>query len=56
MTFPDGSRRELSWPAGTSARFTPNLEVIGPAGQVIARKGSMVKGGCPTFERGILFR
>lgn len=54
MTFPDGSRRELGWPAGTRARFTPNLEVVGPAGQVIAREGSMVKGGCPTFDRGIL--
>ena len=32
MTIEDGSRRELVWLAGTSARFVPELEVIGPDG------------------------
>jgi len=48
MTWSDGSRREIGWDPGTSARFSPSLEVIGPDGAVVAREGSMVTGGCPT--------
>jgi hypothetical protein len=55
MNWGDGSRRELGWLPGTSARFTPNLEVIGADGQVIAREGSLVTGGCPTADTGVLF-
>lgn len=39
MTWSDGSRRELVWNSGTSARFDPN-------GTVIAREGSIVTGYC----------
>ena len=55
MTWPDGSRRELAWEPGTSARFTPNLEVIGPDGHVVAREGSPVTGGCPTADSTVTF-
>ena len=55
MTWPDGSRRELGWLPGTSARFTPNLEVIGPDGQVIAHEGSQVTGGCHTGDTTVTF-
>jgi hypothetical protein len=46
MTYPDGSRRELAWPPGTSARYAPGLEVVGPDGEVVAREGWMVVGSC----------
>jgi hypothetical protein len=46
LTLPDGSTRQLSWLAGTSARFTPDLEVIGPDGWVVAREGSLITGTC----------
>lgn len=36
----------ILWPAGSSARFVPDLEVIGPDGDVVAREGDlMVIGG-----------
>lgn len=53
MTWPDGSRREIGWDPGTSARFSPNLEVIGPDGAVVAREGSLVTGGCGTAETNV---
>jgi hypothetical protein len=43
---PDGTRRELAWSPGTSARFTPALEVVGPDGAVVAREGWLVVGSC----------
>jgi hypothetical protein len=46
LTLPDGALRQLSWPPGTSARFAPDLEVIGPDGRVIAREGSVITGTC----------
>jgi hypothetical protein len=53
MTLPDGTVRQLSWRPGTSARFAPNLEVIGPDGGVVAREGDVITGLCtvtPDFE------
>ncbi|HJP89081.1 MAG TPA: hypothetical protein VJ850_08615 [Candidatus Limnocylindrales bacterium] len=44
---PDGRRMELVWPAGYSARFTPQLEVLDETSQVVAREGSIATGGCP---------
>ena len=55
ITFEDGSRKELVWSAGTSARFTPALEVIGPSGSVIASEGSIVTGGCPVGDPNVLY-
>jgi hypothetical protein len=53
MTLPDGTSRQLAWRPGTSARFVPDLEVIGPDGRVLAREGSVITGSCtiaPDFE------
>jgi hypothetical protein len=55
MTFEDGSRKELVWSAGTSARFVPELEVVGPDGKVIASEGSLVTGGCPVGDPNVLY-
>jgi hypothetical protein len=55
MTFEDGSRKELVWTAGTSARFTPALEVIGPYGNVITSEGSRITSGCPVGDASVLF-
>jgi hypothetical protein len=53
MTFPDGSRHEIGWPLGYSARFVPGLEVLDEASRVIAREGSPVAGGCLTQDRDV---
>lgn len=53
MIGPDGRRTELAWRVGFSARFTPNLEVLDDRGQRVAVEGSLVTGGCPTFDAGV---
>jgi hypothetical protein len=55
MVYPDGSRTELSWPVGYSARFVPRLEVLDGAGRVVGRDGSLVTGGCSTQEPGVMY-
>jgi hypothetical protein len=50
MRFPDGTRHELAWPIGYSARFDPALEVLDDRGHVIAREGSHIGGGCETAD------
>lgn len=55
MTLEDGSRKELAWSAGISARFVPELEVIGPDGKVIAGEGTLVTGGCPVGDPNVLY-
>jgi len=46
MTRPDGTRQDLVWQVGYSARFTPQLEVLDQHGTVIASEGTLVTGGC----------
>jgi hypothetical protein len=46
LVFPGGSRREVSWRPGYSARFTPLIEVLDGRGDVVARDGSQALGGC----------
>jgi hypothetical protein len=48
QTAIDGAGRlEIVWPPGYQARFTPDLEVLDPYGEVIARDGDQVPaGGC----------
>jgi hypothetical protein len=42
-TSVDGGRRLLAtWPFGYSARFVTALEIVSPAGEVVAREGSIV--------------
>ena len=47
LTFVDGTRQELVWPAGFTARFVPSLEILDPSGAVYAREGYHPAGGCP---------
>ena len=39
LIAPTGVRRELLWPWGFTARFTPRLEVVAQDGAVVAREG-----------------
>jgi hypothetical protein len=55
MIRPDGTRGELGWPVGFSARFTPTLEVLDDHGRVIASEGSIVQGGCGTADPGVTY-
>jgi len=55
MILPDGSRTELAWPVGFSARFSPTLEVLDAQGRVIASEGSVVQGGCDTADPGVTY-
>ena len=42
----DGAgRQDVIWPPGYTARFTPRLEVLDAAGQVVIRDGDFVDGG-----------
>lgn len=54
ISGPDGRRTELAWPVGYSARFTPNLEVLNDRGRRVAVEGSLVTGGCPTLDAGVI--
>jgi len=54
MANPDGSRTDLSWPSGYSARFVPGLEVLDQNGRVVGRDGTLVTGGCSTQEHGVM--
>jgi hypothetical protein len=38
-----GLRFDIRWPEGFTARFTPTLEVLDPAGNVVARGGQTVR-------------
>lgn len=44
----DGRRRDIIWPPGYAARFTPRLEVLDEKGIVVFQDGSPVSGGCVT--------
>lgn len=55
MIRPDGTRTELAWPVGFSARFAPTLEVLDGQGRVIASEGSIVHGGCGTADPGVTY-
>jgi hypothetical protein len=54
MTYPDGSRAEIAWPAGYRARFDPALELLDASGRVVGREGSAIEGGCPTADPKVL--
>jgi hypothetical protein len=41
-----GGRIDVVFPPGFSARFTPNLEILNAADQVVGREGDPVEGGC----------
>jgi hypothetical protein len=41
-----GGRIDLVWPAGYSARFLPDLQVLDASGTVVAHEGDLVIGKC----------
>ena len=41
-------RRDVVFPAGFTARFTPGLEVLDGRGRVVAHQGTEITGGCTT--------
>jgi hypothetical protein len=47
LATPSG-RRDVLFPPGFTARFTPRLEVLNGNGDVVAREGTVVTGGCVT--------
>jgi len=55
MTVPDGSRQELAWPLGYSARFIPKLELLDETGSVVGREGTLITGGCGTPQKGVMW-
>ena len=40
------ARMDVDFPPWLGARFTPELEIVDASGQVIARTGDRVEGGC----------
>jgi hypothetical protein len=40
------ARRDVTWPAGYHARFTPNIEILDQNGSVVLRDGDHVDGAC----------
>jgi hypothetical protein len=51
LKTPEG-RLEVFFPLGFVGRFAPNLEVVHPSGQVVARDGDIIEGGCWTADDG----
>lgn len=54
MVDADGTRTELAWPVGYSAKFGPELELLDNSGRVVGRQGSLVVGGCQTADHGVM--
>ena len=54
MVDAGGTRTELAWPVGYSARFTPQLELLDNSGRVVGRQGTLVVGGCQTADHGVM--
>jgi hypothetical protein len=53
--FPSGPPRiEIIWPAGFTARFAPDLEILDPMGHVAIRGGDFVDGACVTGEQDVI--
>lgn len=49
-----GLRREVVWPPGYRARFSPSLEVLAPTGVAVLREDDPVSAACVTGDPGIL--
>ncbi len=41
-----GTRIEILWPIGYSARFDPTVEVLDASGNVVGREGDLIIGSC----------
>lgn len=40
------NRRDVTWPAGYQARFSPKIEILDEQGNVVLREGDAVEGAC----------
>jgi hypothetical protein len=49
----DGTRIDVQWSSGLTARFGPELAIIGADGEVRMREGDAVVGACITEINGI---
>ncbi|HEX5467176.1 MAG TPA: hypothetical protein VFW92_10935 [Candidatus Limnocylindrales bacterium] len=45
VTRADARRFDIVWPAGFTARFDPDLEILDPSGAVVARAGTISDAG-----------
>jgi hypothetical protein len=43
-------RADVVWPQGYRARFNPYLEILNANGEIVARHGDEIRGGCVTSE------
>lgn len=50
VTSSEGTRTEIVWPVGYTARFVPALEVLDQDGKVVAREGDHLTGWCRTTD------
>jgi hypothetical protein len=48
-----GGRRELVFPLGFTARFSPDLEILNASGEVVFKEGDHIDGGCLTVMPGL---
>jgi hypothetical protein len=46
------TRRDVVWPVGYRARFTPRLEVLDASGTVVLREGDLISGTCGSAADG----
>lgn len=46
LEFGDEGRREILWPPGFTAQFTPELEILDASRTVVFRAGDAISGGC----------
>ena len=46
------TRRDVVWPVGYRARFTPRLEVLDASGTVVLREGDLITGTCGSTADG----
>lgn len=56
VDLPDGEpgmRLDVAWPPGSTARFTPEIEILNRGGDVVMREGHIIGGACVGAE-GIL--
>ena len=51
-----GQEREVLWPPGYTARFTPKLEVLDAAGRTVLTEGAILTGMCAGPDGTLILR
>jgi hypothetical protein len=49
------ARRDVVWPPGYGARFTPGLEIVDPTGAIVLREGEAITKACGVTDDGRLY-